>query len=138
MIKRILLHTNGSDSSKRALDYALYLAKELNAQLTALYVIKVKAPKQLEPTNVPKEQGRVADECLQIAKGKADSAGLDINTKIMLSRSIGDAITEEANGGDYDIIVMTPDNNWGISKLLSRRASEEVVRHVPKPVLIVK
>lgn len=138
MIKRVLLHTNSSKSSQKAQDYALYLAGELNASLTALYVITVRAPKQLEPSNVPAEQGREADECLQGVKEKADAAGLEISTKIMVSRSTSDAITEEATGGDYDIIVMAPDNGGKLPKLLSRSASEEVLRRATKPVLIVK
>ncbi len=138
MIKRILLHVNGSKSSQKALDYALYLAKELKAGLTALYVITVKAPKQLEPSNVPKEPAREAEAFLQGVKAKADSAGLAITTKIMASRSPGDAITEEATRGDYDIIVVSPSNGGGIFKLLSRSPSDEVVRRAPKPVLVIK
>lgn len=138
MIKRILLHVNGSKSSQKALDYALYLAKELKASLTALYVITLKAPKQLEPSNVPKEPAREADAFLQAVKAKADSAGLEITTKLMVSRSTGGAITEEATRGDYDIIVMSPGEDGGISKLLTRSPSEEVLRNAPKPVLIIK
>jgi len=137
MIKKILLHTNGSDLSNRALDYALYLAKKLNASLTAVYVINVKAPKQLEPANVPKEEGREADACLQGTKEKADSEGLEINTKILASRSTTDAIADEAIGGDYDIVVMAPINGGGISKILSKSGSEEILSRISKPVLIV-
>ncbi len=138
MIKRILLHTNGSDTSNKALEYALYLAKALNASLTAIYVITVKAPKQLEPSNIPKDAGREADECLQGVKEKADSVKLEINTKIMVSRSTSDAITDEATGGDYDIVVMAPTDGGGIPRILSKSVSEEVIRRIAKPVLIVK
>jgi nucleotide-binding universal stress UspA family protein len=138
MIRRILLHTNSSVSSKKAQEYALYLAKELNASLTALYVITIRAPKQLAPSNVPTEKGREAEDCLRRVKEKADSTGLEINTKIMVSRSTSDAIAEEVAGGAYDIVVMSPNTTGGLSKILSRSVSEEVIRRVAKPVLIVK
>ncbi len=38
MINHILLATNGSDKSRKAEDYALYLAKLSNAELTVIYV----------------------------------------------------------------------------------------------------
>ncbi len=38
MINHILLATNGSEESQKAEDYALYLAKLSNAELTVLYV----------------------------------------------------------------------------------------------------
>lgn len=138
MIKKILLHVNGSKPSQRALDYGLYLAKELGAGLTIIYVITVNAPKQLEPSNVPKEPAKEADAFLQNIKTKAESEGIAINTKMMVSRSISDAITEEATSGDYDVVVISQSDGRGISKLFSRSPSDDVIRRVAKPVLIIK
>ncbi len=138
MIKRILIYINNSKASNKALDYSIYLAKELGASLIALYVVTVKAPKQLEPSNVPKELGREADKRLKEVKEKADSEGLKIKTKIMASRSPSNAISEEAVGGDYDIVVISQEDTGRVAKLLSKSATDEIVRSIPKPVLIIK
>lgn len=42
MIKRILAATDGSEASKRGLDYAMALAKALGARLSAIFVVDIK------------------------------------------------------------------------------------------------
>ncbi len=137
MIKRILLHFDASSSAKRAMDYALYLAGKLNASVTTLYVIQVKAPKQLTPDSVDKEPAREAEECLQDAKERAKVEGLEIETKVLVARSIGDAVAEEAIEGGYDIILMGSDNSTGFRRFISKSTPEEVLKRTNCPVLII-
>ncbi len=42
MFRNILLPTDGSEYSKTALEYGIYLAKRLDARLTGLHVIDIK------------------------------------------------------------------------------------------------
>lgn len=42
MFQNILLPTDGSDYSKTALEYGIYIAKQFDARLTGLHVIDIK------------------------------------------------------------------------------------------------
>ncbi len=138
MIKRMLLPTDGSAFSERAADYALAVAKKFNATLVAVHVVEMAAPKQLEAAGLEREAARRAETCFKSLREKAADAGIEVETKVLVSRSIGDAIIEEAEEGNYDLIVMGSHGLSGVKKFLLGSVSEAVVHHTSKPVLLIK
>lgn len=138
MISRILLATDGSAFSEAAGEYALYLAAELGARVTALHVIKLEPPKRLSPEEVEAEKVRAARTVFHVLEKAAAEKGVELKTKVLISRNVGEAITEEARLGRYELIVVGSLGKTGLKKLLLGSVSEMVVRHAPCPVLVVR
>lgn len=137
MIRKILLPTDGSAFSESASKYAIFLAKKCGASLTALHVISVEPPKKLGTESIEKEKTKQAELCFRSIEERAKAEGVELKTKILVSRSIGDTILEEADEGNYDIIIMGSHGISGFKKFLLGSVSEAVVRKAALPVLIV-
>ncbi len=138
MIERILLPTDGSAFSERAADYALEIAKNSQATVTAAHVVEMPAPKQLDTNNLEREAAQRAETCFKSIKEKAAEAGVEVESKVLISRSIGGAILEEAEEGNYDLIVMGSHGLSGVKKFLLGSVSDAVVHHTTKSVLLTK
>ncbi len=137
MIRRILLPTDGSAFSESASKYAVFLAKKCGALLTLLHVISVQPPKKLGAESVEKEKAKQTEVCFKSVEERARAEGVELRTKILVARSISGAILEEAEEGNYDIIIMGSHGITGFKKLLLGSVSEAVVRRAALPVLIV-
>jgi nucleotide-binding universal stress UspA family protein len=135
MIKRILFPTDGSAFSARAAEYVISFAKTYRGSVTALHVIYVKPPRTLDAKSVKKEMARQAEICFRPLR---KVRGIKLNTKILVSRSIADAILDEAQEGEYDLIVMGSKGITGLKRVLLGSVCEEVVRRAPCPVLVVR
>ncbi len=138
MIERILLPTDGSAFSERAADYALEIAKNSQATVAIAHVVEMPAPKQLDTNNLEREAAQRAETCFKSIKEKAAEAGVEVGSKVLISRSIGGAILEEAEEGKYDLIVMGSHGLSGVKKFLLGSVSDAVVHHTTKPVLLIK
>ncbi len=138
MIEKILVPTDGSAFSERAFNYALYIAKLGNASILALHVIFVPPPKPLDPTGISKGMLQRGEVCLESLRKKARESGLEIETKILLSRSVSDAILKESSDGGFDLIVMGSHGLTGFKKFVLGSVSEAVVRRAMCPVMVVK
>lgn len=138
MIKRILLPTDGSAFSERASEYALELAKSFGAELVVVHVVELPSTKRLAPEEVKQEKARRAESCFRSVKEKATSADITVETKMLVSRSVSDALLEESDEGGYDLVVMGSHGLSGMKKLLLGSVSEAMVHHGSKPVLVVK
>ncbi|MFQ5816272.1 MAG: universal stress protein [Candidatus Hydrothermarchaeaceae archaeon] len=138
MIERILLPTDGSAFSERAADYAIGIAKNFKATLMAVHVVEMSAPKQLDVTSLEPEAARRAGTCFESIMEKAADASIDVETKVLISRSIGEALLEEIEEGNYDLVVMGSHGLSGVKKFLLGSVSEAVVHHTTKPVLLIK
>jgi nucleotide-binding universal stress UspA family protein len=138
MIKRILLPTDGSAFSERAADYALKIAKNFGARVVAAHVVEISAPKQLDVASMEREAARRAETCFEGIRTRAVSAGVELETKVLISRAIGEAILEELEEGNYDLVVMGSHGLSGVKRFLLGSVSEAVVHHTTKPVLLIK
>lgn len=138
MIERILLPTDGSAFSERAADYALEIAKNFEAKVVAVHVVEMVTPKQLDVTSLDREAARRAETCFKSIREKAADAGIEVETKVLLSRSIGEAILEEIEEGIYDLVVIGSHGLSGVKRFLLGSVSESVVHHTTKPVLLIK
>jgi nucleotide-binding universal stress UspA family protein len=138
MIERILLPTDGSAFSERAADYALELAKNLNATVVTIHIVRMSAPKVLDAKNLKTESVRRAETCFKSIKEKAKEHGIELETKVLISRSIREALLEEIEDYDYDLTVMGAHGLSGVKKFILGSVSEAVVHRSSKPVLLVK
>ena len=138
MIKRILLPTDGSAFSERAADYAIEIANNLKAAVTAVHVVRMSAPKALDTKNIEEEAARKAKTCFRSIVEKAEGSGIDVETKVLMSRSTREALLEEIEEYNYDLVVMGAHGLSGFKKFILGSVSDAVVHHSTKPVLLIK
>ena len=137
MITKILLPIDGSPFSERAGEHAIYLAKNLKTQLTAIYVLKVGATKKLD-SEIESIKMKQANLCFSPLKNKATNESVEMETKILVSRSVVKTILEEAKDGNYDLIVISPHGLSDLKKLILGSITEEVLKKSTIPVLVTR
>ena len=144
--KQIVAYINGSESSMTALMYAIKLAKEHNAQATAVYVVNTKALSDLlksgifvavERDEYQKDLFEDADRYLRHASRLAEEKGVEIET-VKLEGSVHAVVKELVKRIEADLLIL-----GGVSDIRSRRdelASEtdRMMRTAPCPVLVVR
>ena len=142
MFSKILIATDGSQYSDKALEVAIGLAKAFNSRLYIIHVVeedKVAMAASTMPimVNVIEDMVKIGNEILNKAKTKASEAG--VNAEVILARgNAADKILENADKLNVDLIVVGSRGLRGLARFLLGSVSEKVVRHSNKPVLVVK
>jgi nucleotide-binding universal stress UspA family protein len=142
--KRILVPTDGSDITTKAVDTALSLAKAGGGQL---FAISVKEPfpysaiSEMQP--VPPQEFYDAQERIAAARVKAvvdaaQGAGLACNGHTVEALHPWEAILDHAKAQQCDLIVMASHGRRGVAALLLGSETQRVLIHSTLPVLIVK
>lgn len=147
----LLLPSDGSDFSRTAADYAIYVADRIKSRLTALHVMDIKIiqgplfsdiafysglpvyyeflPKIEEALN------KRADSILEEISRKAEKAGVKAQTK-KIAGIIEDTIIRESENHDMIVLARRGEHfHFNAGGLLGSTA-ESVVRRSKKPVLI--
>lgn len=131
-ISKILVPINGSDYAKKALNYAVELAEKQHAKLTLLNVARG-APPILEQDTAK----RIGQSFLAEARKFVEASGINPTTQIEYG-SPATVITDVAEKGDYDLIVMGSKGHSGIRRFLLGGVSDKVSQTAKSSVLIVK
>ncbi len=145
MFKHILIPTDGSDLSRKALLYGVQLAKESKAKVTALTVRPPYVIGSMDMIGVVGSQDefeaetqRYADYALTQARMAADAAGVSIESV----QDVGDqpyrAIIDCAKRHGCDLIVMASHGRRGVSALLLGSETVKVLTHSTTPVLVYR
>ncbi|MEW6097986.1 MAG: universal stress protein [Pseudomonadota bacterium] len=144
MYKRILVPTDGSDITQRAVQSAISLAKLTGAQI---FTISVKDPypysaiSEIQPT-LPQEfldaQERVATRNVSAVKEACAAAGVECTAHTVESVSVWEAIVDHAKKQQCDLIVMASHGRRGVQALLLGSETNRVLTHSPVPVLVVR
>ncbi len=151
--KKILIATDGSEHVKKAITYAIELAKLYGAQLHTLYVMDIKADcaKELytdRSTGGLKRVLRSESSCVDLYRKEGETAieyieglakreGLDI-VKGIVKGHPADEILKLAEEQSIDLIVMGTLGRSGIEKFLLGSVAGKVIRNSGIPVLVVK
>ena len=141
-IKQILVPIDFSDCAKKALQYALPLAKQHGAGLTLLYVVQT-------PPYASGEYGVIDQASLQAemcATGKKQLTALtvdevqeEVSTSAMVRTGAPAVeIVDVAKTLPADIIVISTHGRTGLKHVLLGSVVEQVVRRAPCPVLVVR
>jgi nucleotide-binding universal stress UspA family protein len=144
MYNRILVTTDGSDTASRACTEAISLAKDQKARLRILYVVSyayVSAVLGSAYTGDLLRRMRAdAQSTLQAAEAAASSAGLEVEPKLLEHQStqIGEAIIEDAEKWQADLIVMGTHGRRGFARAVIGSDAEYVASHAPVPLLLVR
>ena len=146
MFKRILVAVDGSSTAERALQEAIKLAGEFQAQLRIVHVVdivslnvRLESPNPIEIWDVMIKGGQ---EILREAGVVANEAGVTVETGLIeigtLGRRIPEMIAADADAWPADLIVIGTHGRRGLSHLLLGSVAEGVVRVATKPVLLIR
>ena len=146
MYKRILVAVDGSNTSNLALQEAVKLARQMQAQLRIVTVVKEimhgGVAEYVDTDEVHKAVVRYGNESLKNAKAAAHKAGVDAETKLIESKDlvhrVADLISQEADAWPADLIVIGTHGRHGFSHLIMGSVAEGVVRVAAKPVLLIR
>ena len=145
----ILLAIDGSESSMKAVDYAIDLAKKQdNSRLTLLNILDIDTAKQVSssiitaPTYGLEEyelHKKAVLEWLDAIKRKCENGGIQTEIKVIGGPSpVPDSIIIYAENENVDLIVVGTRGRSGFKKLLLGSVASKVVTYAHCPVLVVK
>jgi nucleotide-binding universal stress UspA family protein len=130
LVSKMLVPIDGSENAESAFQYATTIAKKTNAKMTLLYVqepglFKLK----------PEETEKIG--ALILSKAADKVKGIELDQKLE-SGDPAKIITQTANKGDFDLIVMGSRGHGGIMRFLLGSVSAHVIHYANRSTLIVK
>lgn len=147
MYKNLLVATDGSKLSGKAVAHAIGLAKAVGAKLTAFYA----APDYPMPAYADgvvyepvsrKEYAKLAaqdaEKILQDVTTAAETAEVECKTTYAIAAAPWEAILEAAKKNKCDAIVMASHGRRGISAVLLGSETQKVLTHTKLPVIVVR
>ena len=147
MYQRILVATDGSTLSKKAVTHAIALAAAHGAELVALKVVP-RYPQSYFEGSVPlsaDEIGRIEKQWIEAAEANlatvrkaAEAKGVKTKSVTAKSDVVSDAILAAAKKSKVDLIVMASHGRKGLSKLLLGSETQHVLTHAHIPVLVLR
>jgi nucleotide-binding universal stress UspA family protein len=145
MYKHILIPTDGSPQSKKAIAGAIALAKSIGAQVTGLFAAPPATP-IVYRNNLPAGFSTMAEHKTAIEKSAttylgvieqaAKKAGVPCQVVTVTSDYPADTILATAKKKKCDLIVMATHGRRGISAVLLGSETQRVVTHAEIPVLV--
>ena len=144
--RNILVPTDGSPRSRRAIKLAAELAAKFDARLTSIYVVPEGVPTlfsgaKLYGSGVLSKETRAAirkaaAEALDTVAREAERAGVRHSSRRALAHAPWQAIVRAAHDADCDLIVMATHGRRGLGVLGSQAV--KTVAHSPVPVLVCR
>jgi len=144
MFKHILMPTDGSDHSERAIERGIELAKLCGAKVTGIHVMPdypmmmIGYEGSFDPISQEKadEEARaLAADFLAFVQKTAAAAGVPCDTVVATNAHPYDAIVNTANERGCDLIVMTSRYRKGLVSLIMGNESTRVLHRASIPVL---
>ncbi len=130
LISKMLVPIDGSEGAENALRCAVQLAKKTNSKMTLLHVQEAGLFK-IRP-NVTRGIGYcILSEATQQAKGVKTDKKLESGDPAKI-------ITQKAEKGDYDLIVMGCRGHGTIARFLLGDVADHVINHTNLSVLLVR
>jgi nucleotide-binding universal stress UspA family protein len=150
MYRHILLPTDGSKLSDRAVREAVGLAKALGAKITALHVMPTEqmlldeffvvpvTTSQSLKSEFKKQAALRSKEILENVRRQAAGGGVECETATAASDSPYKAILEQATKSGCDLIMMASHGRKGVAGVLLGSETAKVLVHSKIPVLVVR
>jgi nucleotide-binding universal stress UspA family protein len=143
---KILIATDGSKYSNKAIDYGIGLAARTGAEVAGLYVINMKTLEFFalghhdNISGYEKENTRLlreGEEALAYLKEQCTKAGVKVSTAVVRGYP-AEEIMKTAETEKVAMIVVGNVGRTGLDHMLMGSVSETVVRKAPCPVLVVR
>ena len=144
MYKRILVPTDGSEVTAKAVQTAIGMARLAGAELFAFGVkepFPYSAISEMQPVP-PQEfydaQERIAAEHVKAVTDAATAAGITCHGHTVEALHPWEAILDHAKTQGCDLLVMASHGRRGVSALLLGSETQKVLTHSSLPVLVVR
>jgi len=146
MFKCILIPTDGSELSRKAVQYGVDLAKLHGARVIGIhavpdYHLMIAYEGSFDPVTeerIEQEARARAEDYLGFVKETAARAGVPCETICDTSDHPHDAILKAADAKGCDLILMTSHGRRGIAAVLLGSETRKVLTYAKVPVLIVR
>jgi nucleotide-binding universal stress UspA family protein len=147
MYKNILVATDGTRLSGKAITHAVALAKALGSRLTAFYAspdypLPVYAEGAIVEPMSRREYAAIckdeADRILGAVAAKAKSSRVAFNPVHVVNSTPWRAILAAARKHRCDVIVMASHGRRGVSAMLLGSETQKVLTHSKIPVIVVR
>ncbi len=145
---KILLPTDGSDISQKAVKQCIAFAKALSAKVTGLHVIPEfrmgMDEGYLIPTStavknrVEEESQARARQILAAVEKEAKDAGLECECIVAVNDTVYEEIIKTAEQKNCDLIIMASHGHAGVSSVLLGSETVKVLTHTKLPVLVLR
>lgn len=146
MYTSILIPTDGSELSQKAVRHGVALAKTHGAKVIGIHVIPdyhlmIAYEGSFDPVTeerIEQEAKARAESYLALVKDTAAQAGVPCETVCETSDHPHDAILKTAEAKSCDLIVMTSHGRRGIAAVLLGSETRKVLTYARIPVLVVR
>jgi len=144
MIAKILVATDGSVLSRKAINAAVDLARGLGAALVGFTAVpgypyaSVGEIKPADYSDFQARAGALANDRLAEIESAARAAGVVCTTTMAETAQPWRAIVEAARDSGCDVIVMASHGRAGVSGFLLGSETQHVLAHATMPVLVVR
>lgn len=146
MFKHILMPTDGSEHSERAIERGIELAKLCNAKVTGIHVVPDLnmmlaydgAFDAGTEEKIHEEAQQNATRFLEFVRTSAAAANVPCDTLVATNARPYDAIVNTANERGCDLIVMTARYRKKLTKLIMGDEATRVLHRASIPVLVFR
>jgi nucleotide-binding universal stress UspA family protein len=143
MYRRIMVATDGSEHSAKAVDHAIELCKSSGAELLAVSVVNMDAISFMEDSDrdvyfeVQYALEKRANDILNEVEKKANKENVLVK-KIIQVGDPAEVVVELAKREDADLIVIGTRGLLGVKRVVLGSHAEKIVRWASVPVLVVR
>ena len=147
MYKCILIATDGSPLSDKAVEAGLSLAALAGAAVVALKVVPHYPRSYFEgglatDTNdmkrIEKQWSEAANTLVNDIKTKGEEQKVAVTAVVVKSDLVAEAVIETAQNHHCDLIVMASHGRKGIQRMLLGSETQHVLTHANMPVLVLR
>lgn len=147
MYRKLLVATDGSPLSKKAVESAIELAGAIGAELVALYVVPrypvsyFEGSLSVSPQEVARIEKQWTDKGQDVVDAVASAAqAAGIKAKAVVARSdlVAESILAAAKKHRCDLIVMASHGRKGLKRILLGSETQHVLTHSTVPVLVLR
>lgn len=141
-LKKILVPTDFSETSKKAVQYALRFAEQFGCEIALLYVVEpatpmIGAPLGVEPFT-DKDEFSLAEKDLAALALESRTTGAHSVSSLVRVGHAPNEITKAAKDLDADLIIISTHGYTSWQHFCIGSTTERVVRTAPCPVLVVR
>ena len=148
MFKKILIPTDGSPLSAQAANKGVCFAREIGAEVVALYVTQpfaatvgfdgMAAAYAITDEDYDKTAAEQANKYVKSVLDRAETAGVTATGKVVSNFNVADGLVQAAEDYDCDLIFIGSHGRSGLSRLLLGSVTAKVLNLSPCAVLVYR
>jgi len=138
MYNRILVPTDGSEGAETAVNHAIEIAKQFDAEILTVYAVDPSAvPPDVAGTGMIESLEREGERAIESIVEQVEAAGLDARGDVV-DGPPSSAILDYIEDNDVDLVIMGTHGRTGLDRVLLGSVTERLVRTSTVPILTVR